>query len=109
MVGKLDMGHARALLGLASAQQITAAEQIVQKSLSVREAEQLVKRLSEETPKTVKPAEKDKDVLRLQEDLAEKIGADVQIDTAKNGAGTVKIRYASLDQLDGIIARLSSH
>ena len=109
MVGKLDMGHARALLGLASAQQITAAEQIVQKSLSVREAEQLVKRLSEEAPRTVKPAEKDKDVLRLQEDLAEKIGADVQIDTAKNGAGTVKIRYASLDQLDGIIARLSSH
>jgi len=109
MVGKLDMGHARALLGLANAQQITAAEQIVQKSLSVREAEQLVKRLSEEAPRTVKPAEKDKDVLRLQEDLAEKIGADVQIDTAKNGAGTVKIRYASLDQLDGIIARLSSH
>ena len=109
MVGKLDMGHARALLGLASAQQITAAEQIVQKSLSVREAEQLVKRLSEETPRTVKSAEKDKDVLRLQEDLAEKIGADVQIDAARNGAGTVKIRYASLDQLDGIIARLSSH
>ena len=109
MVGKLDMGHARALLGLASAQQITAAEQIVQKSLSVREAEQLVKRLSEEAPRTVKPAEKDKDVLRLQEDLAEKIGADVQIDAARNGAGTVKIRYASLDQLDGIIARLSSH
>jgi len=109
MVGKLDMGHARALLGLASAQQITAAEQIVQKSLSVREAEQLVKRLSEEAPKTVKSAEKDKDVLRLQEDLAEKIGADVQIDAARNGAGTVKIRYASLDQLDGIIARLSSH
>ncbi len=109
MVGKLDMGHARALLGLASAQQITAAEQIVQKSLSVREAEQLVKRLSEEAPRTVKSAEKDKDVLRLQEDLAEKIGADVQIDAARNGAGTVKIRYASLDQLDGIIARLSSH
>ena len=109
MVGKLDMGHARALLGLASAQQITAAEQIVQKSLSVREAEQLVKRLSEEAPRTVKPTEKDKDVLRLQEDLAEKIGADVQIDVARNGAGTVKIRYASLDQLDGIIARLSSH
>jgi len=109
MVGKLDMGHARALLGLASAQQITAAEQIVQKSLSVREAEQLVKRLSEEAPRTAKPAEKDKDVLRLQEDLAEKIGADVQIDAARNGAGTVKIRYASLDQLDGIIARLSSH
>ncbi|MES2552536.1 MAG: ParB/RepB/Spo0J family partition protein [Pseudomonadota bacterium] len=109
MVGKLDMGHARALLGLASAQQITAAEQIVQKSLSVREAEQLVKRLSEEAPRTAKPAEKDKDVLRLQEDLAEKIGADVQIDAARNGAGTVKIRYASLDQLDGIIARLTSH
>ncbi len=107
MLGKLDMGHARALLALSGTEQITAAEQIAQKSLSVREAEQLVKRLSDSTPKAA-PASKNKDVLRLQEELAEKIGADVQIDAARNGAGTLKIRYASLDQLDGIIAKLSS-
>lgn len=107
MLGKLDMGHARALLSLSGTEQITAAEQIAQKSLSVREAEQLVKRLSDSTPKAT-PASKNKDVLRLQEELAEKIGADVQIDASRNGAGTLKIRYASLDQLDGIIAKLSA-
>lgn len=107
MQGRLDMGHARALLGLPSAKQIAAAEEIVQKDLSVRHAEQLAKRLSEDA---VKPTEikrsKDKDVLRLQEELAENLGAEVQIEVAKNGAGTLKIRYASLDQFDEIIARL---
>ncbi|MGZ8250714.1 MAG: ParB/RepB/Spo0J family partition protein [Methylophilaceae bacterium] len=105
MLGRLDMGHARALLGLDSVKQITAAEEIVQKGLSVRDTEQLVKRLSTESTKPVKPETKDQDVLRLQTELAESLGADVQIDAAKNGAGTLKIRYASLDQLDEIIAK----
>jgi len=105
MLGRLDMGHARALLGLDSVKQITAAEEIVQKGLSVRDTEQLVKRLSTESIKQVKTETKDKDVLRLQTELAESLGADVQIDAAKNGAGTLKIRYASLDQLDEIIAK----
>lgn len=105
MLGRLDMGHARALLGLDSVKQITAAEEIVQKGLSVRDTEQLVKRLSTESTKQVKTETKDKDVLRLQTELAESLGADVQIDAAKNGAGTLKIRYASLDQLDEIIAK----
>jgi len=106
MQGHLDMGHARALLGLVSAKQITAAEEIVQKGLSVRDTEQLVKRLSGDAVKPQKAPPKDKDVLRLQEELAENLGADVQIDASKNGAGTLKIRYASLDQLDAIIAKL---
>jgi len=106
MQGRLDMGHARALLGLPAAKQITAAEEIAQKQLSVRDTEQLVKRLSGEVVKPVKVQAKDKDVLRLQEELAENLGADVQIDASKNGAGTLKIRYASLDQLDAIIAKL---
>jgi len=105
MLGRLDMGHARALLGLDSVKQITAAEEIVQKGLSVRDTEQLVKRLSTESTKPVKTETKDKDVLRLQTELAESLGADVQIDATKNGAGTLKIRYASLDQLDEIIAK----
>jgi len=102
----IDMGHARALLGLPEAKQILAAEQIVQKGLSVRDAEQLVKRLSSEAKKPAPAKTADKDVLRLQEDIAETLGADVKIETSSNGAGTVKIRYSSLDQLDGIIAKL---
>lgn len=106
MQGLLDMGHARALLSLADARQLMAAEQIVQKNLSVRDAEQLVKRITAEPKKPVKAKSGDKDVLRLQEELAETLGADVKIEVARNGAGTMKIRYSSLDQLDGIIAKL---
>jgi len=104
--GRLDMGHARALLGLQGAKQIIAAEEIAQKGLSVREAEQLVKRLSEDRVRTEKKVTYDHDVERLQEELAEFLGAQVKIDAASNGAGTMKIRYGSLDQLDGIIAKL---
>lgn len=106
MQGLLDMGHARALLSLVDARQLMAAEQIVQKNLSVRDAEQLVKRITAEPKKPVKAKSGDKDVLRLQEELAETLGADVKIEVARNGAGTMKIRYSSLDQLDGIIAKL---
>lgn len=104
--GHIDMGHARALLALAGAKQITAAEEISLKGLSVREAEQLVKRLTGETAKPKKVVAKDKDVESLQEELADLLGADVKIDAASSGAGTMKIRYSSLDQLDGIIAKL---
>ena len=105
MNGRLDMGHARALLGLEGATQLTAAQEIVQRNLSVREAEQLVKRLSTGVPAPVKCAP-DQDVLRLQDELAEAIGASVQISSGRAGNGTLKINYSSLDQLDGIIARI---
>ena len=102
---KLDMGHARALLTLEGAKQITAAEEIVQNQLSVRSAEQLVKKLSSVERSPVKTITMDRDVLRLQEALAESLGAVVTIDGAKNGSGTLKIRYASLEQLDEIISK----
>ena len=105
MSGRLDMGHARALLGLEGATQLTAAQEIVQRNLSVREAEQLVKRLSTSAPAPSKRTP-DQDVLRLQEELAEAIGASVQISSGRTGNGTLKINYSSLDQLDGIIARI---
>ncbi|BCM26309.1 ParB/RepB/Spo0J family partition protein [Methyloradius palustris] len=104
--GLLDMGHARALLSLNEAAQITAAEQIIQKGLSVRDAEKLVKTIGSQVltaPKVKKP---DQDVQRLQEEIAESLGADVKIETSAKGAGTLKIRYSSLDQLDEIIAKL---
>ena len=103
---KLDMGHARALLTLDGAKQIAAAEEIVQNHLSVRGAEQLVKKISSDRTLPTKAPEKDRDVLRLQETLAQRVGAMVTIDSSKNGAGTLKIRYASLDQLDEIISKI---
>ena len=104
---KLDMGHARALLTLEGAKQITAAEEIVQNQLSVRSAEQLVKKLSSVERSAVKTITKDRDVLRLQEALAQSLGAVVTIDGSKNGSGTLKIRYASLEQLDEIILKFN--
>lgn len=104
MQGQLDMGHARALLSLPEAKQIMAAEQIAQKQLSVREAEKLVKQLSAEPQQKV-PKVVDRDVLRLQEDLSELLGATVEIRAGSKGKGEVKIHYGSLDQLDALIER----
>ena len=104
--GTLDMGHARALLPLSAAKQLEAAHDIAQKGLSVREAEKLVaKLLQPAAPK--KPLGTDRDTLRLQEDLAEKLGAKVTIKHDKKGAGQLIIDYADLAQLDGLIRRIS--
>ena len=105
MAGKIDMGHARALLPLGAANQVAVAQRIVQKGLSVREAERLVQHLLNPPRKGVeKPV--DRDVLRLQEELSDDLGAAVAIRTSKKGAGKVTIEFGSLDQLDGLIARL---
>lgn len=111
MQSKLDMGHARALIGLESAQQVMLATQIVQQQLSVRDAEQLVKnnlaRHPKETTSAIKTASiQDRDVLILQNELSDKLGANVSIQAKPSGAGTLKIQYASLDQLETIIERL---
>jgi ParB family transcriptional regulator, chromosome partitioning protein len=104
--GTLDMGHARALLPLATAKQLEAAHEITHKGLSVREAEKLVaKLLKPEVPK--KHLGQDRDTLRLQEDLAEKLGAKVTIKHDKKGAGQLIIDYADLAQLDGLIQRIN--
>jgi ParB family chromosome partitioning protein len=101
---RLDMGHARALLSLPNAGQIIAANEIVGKGLSVREAERLVQRQQQPEPK---PKDKpDRDILRLQEDLAEKLGAVVTLKTQKKGRGRLIINYDSLEQLGSIIGRL---
>ena len=105
-LSKLDMGHARALLSLDGAKQIAAAEEIVQNQLSVRSAEQLVKKLSSAAAAPTKVSAKDRDVLRLQDTLSQQLGAVVTVDVSKNGSGTLKIRYASLDQLDEIISKI---
>jgi len=109
--GQLDMGHARALLPLDAGAQVLLAGQIVQKGLSVREAERLATRAAQphQTGKAQKggrPKRLDPDVARLQEELAEALGAPVRLETKRRGAGRLVIDYASLDQLDGILAKL---
>lgn len=111
MHSKLDMGHARALIGLDGAQQVMLAEKIVYENLSVREAEGLVKRLHEKIdppqPKVAPVLKVNQDVLRLQETLSDQLGASVSIKAGVSGAGTLKISYANLDQLDEIVARIT--
>ena len=103
--GTLDMGHARALLPLATAQQLEAAHEITNKGLSVREAEKLVaKLLRPSLPK--KSLGPDRDTLRLQEDLSQTLGTKVSIKHDKKGAGQLIIDYDDLTQLDGIIQRI---
>ncbi len=108
LAGDLDMGHARALLPLAAAQQTAAATRIVAQRLSVREAERLVHTMTAGTSAHAakKPRASDPDVARLQEELAERLGAPVRIEARGKSAGRVVIDYTTLEQLDGIIARL---
>ena len=103
--GKLDMGHARALLPLAGVQQVALAQRIAQKGLSVREAERLVQHLLK-PPKRSPEENPDRDLLRLQEELSDGLGTNVAIRSNKKGAGKVTIEFGSLDQLDGLISLL---
>ncbi len=107
MHNKLDMGHARALIGLDAAQQIMLANKIISQDLSVREVENLVKNLSAETKPKLQKFSMNGDVLALQNSLSEKIGASVNISAKTNGSGTLKINYSSLDQLDDIIKKIA--
>lgn len=104
MGGGLDMGHARALLALDAAQQITTATKIVADKLSVREAEKMVQSLLRPVPqhKKIKPS---RDILQLQEDIAQHLGTNVQIKVGKKGTGKLVINYTSHDHLAELIAR----
>ncbi len=105
MHGEVDMGHARALLPLAGALQVQLAQRVVQKGLSVRETERLVQ-YALRTPKELAPRKPDRDVLRLQDELADLLGAQVAIRANHRGAGKVLIEFGDLDQLEGILQRL---
>lgn len=104
---KLDMGHARALVGLDAAQQIMLANRVVQENLSVREVESLVKKASQQSAIKPKKAGVSRDVLALQDKLSETLGAGVSISSKASGAGMMKINYNNLDHLDDIIKRLT--
>ena len=107
------MGHARALLGLDNKRkQVELATLVVTKSLSVRETEALVRRIGQ--PATANAANTagsdagalDPNIQRLQDDLAEKLGARVALEHARNGKGRLVVSYNSLDELDGILAHI---
>ncbi|AEG67421.1 ParB/RepB/Spo0J family partition protein [Ralstonia solanacearum] len=109
MAGDLDMGHARALLAVDGATQITLANQIVNKRLSVRETEKLVAstlKPFELKSQRQKSAQNGRDVTRLAEDLADSLGLPVQIKLAAKGRGQLVVQFGSLDEFDGLLARL---
>ena len=106
MTGKLDMGHARALLPISSGQQVGLAQRIIQKDLSVRETERLVQQILN-PPSKAQEQPVDRDLLILQERLSDGLGANVAIRSNKKGAGKLTIEFSSLDQLDGLISRIN--
>ena len=106
--GAIEMGHARALLALPVAQQGGAAARIAEGAMSVRDAERLVATLlapEQRAKRRGASQSRDADTVRLETDLAERLGAKVRIETAGKG-GRVVISYGNLDELDGILARI---
>ena len=108
MAGDIDMGHARALLAVDSATQITLASQVVAKRMSVREAEKLVTRsLAEKsTSGNKRQKEKSRDIERLEEELSDLLATPVVFKMGAKGRGQILIDFADLDILDGLIAKL---
>jgi ParB family chromosome partitioning protein len=107
MDGALEMGHARALLPLKAVEQIQLGQNIAARGLSVREAETLVERALRPTqPREPPHPTADRDLTRLQEELSDALGTTVQVRVAAKGRGQIRIAFASLDQLQGLIQRL---
>lgn len=104
--GQLEMGHARALLALQDRQQVEVAQKVAQRQLSVRETERLVKLVLEGGKKAVQEFKPAPDVLRLEQRLADTLGAKVAIRYNRTGKGKLVIEYNSLDELDGILGHI---
>ena len=104
---KIDMGHARALLALSGAEQSVLANKAADQGWSVRETEKQVKRQLNPSPKVSESsASIDPDIKRLQEQVSERLGAPVNVQHKSNGKGKLVINYSSLDELDGILAKI---
>lgn len=104
--GDLEMGHARALLGLPLERQVEGARHVVARGLTVRQTEALVRHWLNVTEKPVQSAKSDPDISRLEQRLAERLGAPVQIKHGQKGKGQLVIRYNSLDELQGVLAHI---
>jgi len=105
MQGTLEMGHARALLGLDGARQIEAANRIAARGLSVRESEALATRL-QRSPGARRKHRTDRDLARLEEEVSARLGTTVQIRPGRKGSGTIHISYSGLDHLDQLLKKL---
>jgi len=109
MAGDIDMGHARALLAVDGASQITLANQVISKRLSVRETEKLVTRALEEQaapPAGARQKDKSGDLVRLEEELSDRLATPVVFKMGAKGRGQMIIDFADLDILDSVLARL---
>ncbi|MFC5694553.1 ParB/RepB/Spo0J family partition protein [Pseudomonas sp. GCM10022186] len=104
--GDLEMGHARALLGLPLERQVDGARHVVARGLTVRQTEALVRHWLNAKEKPVQSAKSDPDISRLEQRLAERLGAPVQIKHGQKGKGQLVIRYNSLDELQGVLAHI---
>ncbi len=105
--GELEMGHARALLGIVDPRmQAEVAALVAKKGLSVRETEALVRRVLQGGARKAEPARVDPDIQRLENELSEKLGARVAIQHGAKGRGKLVVSYTSLDELDGILAHI---
>jgi ParB family chromosome partitioning protein len=105
MQGKVEMGHARALLALDGARQIEAAHAVSAKGLSVRETETLVQRLLHGVSSR-RRKRADRDLARLEEELAERLGTTVEIRAGKKGGGKLLVYYSNLDHLEELLKKL---
>ena len=103
--GKLEMGHARALLALDGRQQENAAKRVAEQALSVRQTERLVNAILHPTAKTRRRHAFDRDIARLEEELSEEIGTKIEIKPGKKGAGKLVVSYSSHDHLDDLLSR----
>ncbi|MGH8401878.1 MAG: ParB/RepB/Spo0J family partition protein, partial [Gammaproteobacteria bacterium] len=106
--GDLEMGHARALLALKSTAQTDAARRVVARHLSVRDTENLVRRLLKENGGATakRPRRVDPNIRQLENELTRKLGAKVNVESGSGGKGKLIIHYTSLDELDGILSRI---
>ncbi len=104
--GDLEMGHARALLGLPAEQQVEAARHVVARGLTVRQTEALVRVWLNDSGTRKTAVKSDPDIVRLEQRLAERLGSPVQIKHGEKGKGQLVIRYNSLDELQGVLAHI---
>lgn len=104
--GDLEMGHARALLGLPASKQVEGARHVVARGLTVRQTEALVRQWLNKKEAVEPPEKADPDIMRLEQRLAERLGAPVQIRHGQKGKGQLVIRYSSLDELQGVLAHI---
>lgn len=105
--GDIEMGHARSVLSLEPLQQRDVGQQVVSKSLSVRQTEALVRRLLEDKEKIKPKTVSSPDLQKLEEGLSEKVGVPVMIQHSAKGKGKLVLKYNNLDELDGILAHMN--